>query len=276
MEIKGSTALVTGANRSLDEPNRPTRPPIVHWEDKPRVELGPLSAESPMNDMESSIWQSLHAFAEKTMRPVGRVLDRMQSREQLEQASPYWEFFSRFKELGISVAQLMDMELAARARLLCIANEEFGWGDGGLAIVIGATMLPHVMMHYFGKQDLTRRFPEGVPGCWAITEPDHGTDSLDPTKQIFHPQGSYGRPICVATLRGDTVVLDGQKSAWCSNAPAAQICVLYCAADRGQGAGPENGICIIVPLDAPAFRKARSYPSSDSGLCLKGRSSSRM
>ena len=55
-----------------------------------------------------------------------------------------------------SVAQLMDMEPAARARLLCIANEEFGWGDGGLAIVIGATMLPHVMMHYFGKQDLIR------------------------------------------------------------------------------------------------------------------------
>jgi len=56
---------------SLDEPNLPTRPPIFHWEDKPRVKLGPLGAESPMNDMESSIWQSLHAFAEKTMRPVG-------------------------------------------------------------------------------------------------------------------------------------------------------------------------------------------------------------
>lgn len=237
--------------------NSEEQPEVFGWEASPRIQLGPLGAESALNEMEQAMWESLHAFAANVMRPIGQKLDRMPATKMLDSDSPYWEFFSKFKELGLSVGDLMEMPAVDRSRILCLANEEFGWGDGGLAIAIGATMIPHVLMHTFGRRDLIERFPEGVPGCWAITEPDHGTDSLDPNKQIFHEKGNYGRPNCVAKISGNKVIINGQKSAWCSNAPASDICILYTAADNGQGADPENGMCIIVPLDAPGISKGK-------------------
>lgn len=234
-----------------------SRPAILDWPEKPRVILGQLGAEPPFGETEVAIRDAVHSFAEKVMRPAGKALDRMDPNRQLDQGSPYWTFMQGFGALGLSVAQLMAMEPGLRASVLTIVNEELGWGDGGLSIVLGATMLPHVMMHYFGREDLIKRFPEGQPGCWSITEPDHGTDTLDPNKQIFHANGQYGKPNCVATIKGDTVVLKGQKSAWCSNGPAAELCILYVAADTGAGPDPERGACLIVPLNAPGVSKGK-------------------
>jgi alkylation response protein AidB-like acyl-CoA dehydrogenase len=233
------------------------RPEILNWRTNPRMPLGPLGAET-LDGEHQAMWESLHAFAEKVMRPIGQKLDRITPDQQLLPESPYWEFMREFGSLGMSIGGLQDMPAAERASLLVMANEEFGWGDGGLSIVLGATMLPHVMMHAFGRADLIARYPEGVPGCWAITEPEHGTDMLDPNGQIFADQGKYGRPNCVATIKGDTVVINGQKAAWVSNAPAAEICVLYVAADTGNGPDPRNGACIIVPLDAPGVKKGKT------------------
>lgn len=234
------------------------RPAIHSWDADPRMPLGTLGAEAPMSEEHSAIHEALNGFAKRVMRPIGQKLDRMDPTDQLKPESPYWEFMRGFGELGLSVADIMGMPAVERASLLCLANEEFGYGDGGLAIVLGATMLPHVMMHHFGRTDLIERYPEGTPGCWAITEPDHGTDMLDPDRKIFAPQGRYGRPNCVATIKGDTVVLNGQKSAWCSNAPAADLCVLYVAADTGGGADPVKGACVIVPMDAPGVTKGKT------------------
>ncbi|WP_084733316.1 acyl-CoA dehydrogenase family protein [Sphingobium chungbukense] len=233
------------------------RPRILDWPADPRAVMTAWGAESLLTEEQEAIRDVLNGFARRVMRPLGQKLDRIDPGEQLAPGSPYWSFMKEFATLGISVADLMAMPEAERAVLLCIANEEFGYGDGGLAIVLGATMLPHVMMHMFGRSDLIAKYPEGVPGCWAITEPDHGTDMLDPNGAIFAPNAKYGRPNCVAKFEADRIVLQGQKAAWCSNAPAAEICVLYVAADTGNGADPRNGACIIVPLDAPGVTKGR-------------------
>jgi acyl-CoA dehydrogenase len=135
--------------------------------------------------------------------------------------------------------------------------EECGWGDAGLSIVIGACSLPSLMARVFNRKFLIDRFPESLRGCWAITEPDHGSDSLDVSGQIFNPQGVYGRPNCVATLKGDKIVINGQKSAWVSNAPAAEVCVLYCAADTGSGPDTRRGMVVLVPLNAPGVSKGK-------------------
>tara|TARA_R110001606_G_scaffold47570_1_gene121184 strand:- start:5860 stop:7155 length:1296 start_codon:yes stop_codon:yes gene_type:complete len=232
--------------------------PIHGWAETPKAKLGAWGAEAPLDSTIEAMRDSLHQFAERVMRPVGIALDRMDVQDQLKPESPYWTFFEKFKELGLSVADLMAMPAEERSLLLCIANEEFGWGDGGLSIVLGATMLPHVMMHYFGRQDLIEQYPEGIPGCWSITEPDHGTDMLDPSGQLQHASGRYGRPNCVARIYDDKVVITGQKSAWCSNGPAADICILYVAADLGDGPDPGRGACLIVPLDAPGVSKGKT------------------
>jgi alkylation response protein AidB-like acyl-CoA dehydrogenase len=135
--------------------------------------------------------------------------------------------------------------------------EEFGWGDSGLSVTIGACQLPPLLALMFGKQYLLERYPVDLIGCWAITEPDHGSDALDPAGQIFHPQGTYGKPNCVAKIDGAQVILNGQKSAWVSNGPIADVCILYSAADRGNGPDPEHGVVMLVPMNANGVSRGK-------------------
>jgi alkylation response protein AidB-like acyl-CoA dehydrogenase len=173
--------------------------------------------------------------------------------------SPYWEFRRKFLELGVDVATFGAMEPADRARIMPMVFEEFGAADAGLSVTIGACQLPNALAYAFGNQWLVERFPNDRIGCWSITEPDHGSDSLDPSRQIFHARGEYGKPNCVVKVGQDgTLVINGQKSAWCSNGPIAEVCVLCCAADWGGGVDSRNGVIVYVPLDAPGVSRGKS------------------
>jgi alkylation response protein AidB-like acyl-CoA dehydrogenase len=171
--------------------------------------------------------------------------------------SPIWPFYEKFAELGFTVDMLVEMEPAQRAKANCLFYEELGWGDSGLAISIGASTLPRYMARMFGNDFLAELCPEGKLGCWGITEPDHGSDTLDPNGQAMHAAGDYGRPNCIATLKSDTIVINGQKSAWVSNGVIGEVCVLYCAADSGAGPDKENGAVIIVPCDTKGVSKGQ-------------------
>lgn len=83
----------------------------------------------------------------------------------------------------------------------------------------------------------------------------HGSDQLDPGRQIFHAEGDYGRPDCVAKLSDESVVINGRKADWISNGTIAQVCILYCAADTGSGPDPERGCAVIVPMDTPGVSR---------------------
>ncbi len=228
------------------------------WPPQPLVKLGMTGAEPPLSQIELAFQETVHSFAEKVMRPTGQKLDRLSPEQVMAKDSPYWAFRERYLQLDINPVTLGALPPHELARTLPIIMEEFGWGDAGLSITIGACQLPPLLALIFGKQYLLERYPVNKIGCWAITEPDHGSDSLDPGRQIFHPEGQYGRPNCVATLRGDKVVLNGQKSAWVSNGPIAEVCVLYSSADRGNGADPQHGVVMIVPMDAKGVRRGKS------------------
>jgi len=143
-----------------------------------------------------------------------------------------------------------------RGRLIPIVWEELGWGDGGLTISIGAGAIPWIVLHAMGRTDLLEKYPEGTRiGCWGITEPDHGTDTLDAGRQLAYPGTAYGKPNCVARPDGDEIVINGQKAAWISNGPIADLCVLYCAWDDGET--PEQFCTLLVPLDRPGFSRGK-------------------
>lgn len=99
-------------------------------------------------------------------------------------------------------------------------------------------------------------FCDGKLGCWGITEPDHGSDSLDAGGSIAAPDGNYGRPNCVARIKGDKIVVDGQKSAWVSAGTMAQVCALYCHAEENGKTRP--CIALIVPLELPGVSKGKA------------------
>lgn len=215
------------------------------------AKLGSLGAEPPLSETAAMILESLERYAAEVMRPVGADLDRMTPDEVIAPGSPYWDARRKFVELGFGVEALLGFEPEERGKMMCLLFETMGWGDSGLAISFGAGMLPQYMCAVLGRDDLLQQYPDAVLGCWGITEPDHGSDMLDPNRMIFHPQGQYGRPNCAARIDGDEVVVNGQKSAWVSNGTIAEVCVLYCATDTGSGFDAQRGCVVIVPMDAP-------------------------
>src|SRR5258706_181323 len=104
--------------------------------------LGPLGAEPEFSESARMVQETVHRFAEDVMRPVGIKLDRMTPEEVIAPGSPYWDALRQFKELGFGVDGLLALEPAERATTMCILFEELGWGDVGLAIVLGVTLLP--------------------------------------------------------------------------------------------------------------------------------------
>lgn len=219
--------------------------------------LGPLGAEPPLFETAAMFQDSLHRYAAEVMRPIGTALDRMSPEAVAAAASPYWEARRKFVDLGFGVETLLSFEPEERAKMMAILFEELGWGDAGLAISFGAGMLPMYMCAALGRSDLLARYPDSRLGCWGITEPDHGSDTLDPNRGIFHPDGQYGRPNCIATFKGDEVIVNGQKSAWVSNGTIADVCILYCAADTGSGPDTRWGCVLIVPMDAKGVSRGK-------------------
>lgn len=220
-------------------------------------QLGPMGAEPQLPEMVRLFQDSLHKFSSDYLRPIGQKLDRMTPEEVIAPGSPYWEARAKFVELGVSLEAMGELPIAEQAKMFCILFEELGWGDAGLAISFGAGVLPAYLSLIFGNDYLRSLAPDDVLGCWAITEPDHGSDMLDPNRAIFHPQGSYGRPNCVATIRGDEVILNGQKAAWVSNGSIARVCILYCAADVGNGPDTQKGCCLVLPLDLKGISRGK-------------------
>jgi acyl-CoA dehydrogenase len=219
--------------------------------------LGPLGAEPEFSDTEQAVHESVHRYAEEVLRPVGIKLDRMTPEKVIAADSPYWEARKKFLDLGFSVEALFGFEPAERAKTMCILFEELGWGDSGFAISFGAGLLPALMSTVLGNTFLAKCTPDSKLGCWAITEPDHGSDMLDANRVTFHTQGNYGHPNCIATLRGDEVIINGQKSAWVTNGTIAEVCILYCAADSGSGPDTRRGCTMIVPLDAKGVSRGK-------------------
>jgi alkylation response protein AidB-like acyl-CoA dehydrogenase len=181
----------------------------------------------------------------------------MSAEEVIVPGSPYWDLRRKYLDLGINMETLASFSPEDFSVAFPLIFEELGYGDAGLAISMGAAILPMYLAAKFDNRFLLERFPDTLIGCWGITEPDHGSDSLDPNKQILDARGQYGRPNCVATIRGNTVIVNGQKSAWVSNGPIAEVCILYCAADTGNGPDPHNGCVLVLPMDAPGVSRGK-------------------
>lgn len=231
--------------------------PIYSWPAVPKKKIGEFGIEPPLGDVQREFQQTMRRFAVEVVRPIGQKLDRMSAVDIIADGSPFWDFHKQYNDLGIELGMLASMEPAERSQMFCILFEELGYGDSGMAISVGAGMLPQYLSLLFGNQFLIERFPETMLGCWAITEPDHGSDTLDPSGNLRHPGASYGRPNTVAKFYDDRIVINGQKAAWVSNGTCAEVCILYCAADMGDGPSYENGCVLVMPLDLPGISRGK-------------------
>ena len=135
-----------------------------------------------LSDEERAVQETVPRFAEEVMRPAGAELDAMADpQDVIAEGSVLWEVFEKHRALGLDEVTAPDGDLTPRqqARLRCIIGEEQGWGDSGLAIGFGVAGFPRMMAQMSGKPELIVRFGAAdCIGCWAGTEPDHGSDII--------------------------------------------------------------------------------------------------
>jgi acyl-CoA dehydrogenase len=216
-----------------------------------------IDYEVELTEGERAVRETVHRFAEEVMRPAGAELDAMvDPQDVIAKDSILWEVFRKHRALGLADLTVPNSDLtpAQQARLRRIVSEELGWGDSGLAISFGVAGFPRMMAQMSGKPELIERFSaEDCIGCWAGTEPDHGSDLIYYMNRPGVEQP--GRPNCIARKDGDSFVLSGQKSAWVSNGTIAKAAAMFCAVDMGDGKRADAGF--LVPLDVPGVSKGR-------------------
>lgn len=205
--------------------------------------------------------REVERFAREVLRPAGIALDRFADPEDvIAKGSVLWDVFKDFRALDLHVLQIPKalggmadgLDPMAAIRI----TELLGYGDAGLTISLGVAALPFNYAAMFPipeMQQLARDFCEDkegrLIGCWAITEPDHGTDwTLGGNK----PKSG---PSVTAVLKGDEYIINGEKSAWVSNGTIATHALLHVSLQPERGM--EGQGLAIIPLDLPGISRGK-------------------
>ncbi|CAB1059423.1 Acyl-CoA dehydrogenase [Olavius sp. associated proteobacterium Delta 1] len=224
-----------------------------------------LDIDLNLSKEDIAIQREAHEFAKGVMRPAAEELGRLTPEKQIADDSPLWDFLKQAYQLGyhavIFPEEVGGMGLTPLQQ--AIVMEEMGWGSNGLCIQLGAagahalgglmSMNPELL------EEFTIPFCNckdgSIRGCWAVTEPDHGSDTLGFGESFF--DSPEIRPNCRAILDGNEWVISGQKSAWVSGAPVANHCLVHLQIDPDRGFA---GIgAAIVPLDIPGCSKGKPH-----------------
>ncbi len=198
---------------------------------------------------EKEILEAVHNFANTVMRPTGIELDKYSDPNQvIAPDSPLWNVFQKYQELGVDMFELSSTGLPPSkvALLSSMISEELGWGDSGLAISLEVSIFPRALAMLSGNSELIEQFGSAKQiGCWAITEPDHGSDVIYFGDKL---NNMPGKPNCIAKKTGDYLEINGQKAAWVSNGTIAKNAALFCAVDMGEGIAGLGGILVDLTL----------------------------
>jgi len=207
-----------------------------------------------LSDTERAVRDTLQKFALEVLRPAGVELDSLSGEDVIAKNSILWDVFSKYRELGVEALSADEtLTPVERARLGAISSEMMGWGDSGLAISLSVSSMPSAMVAMTGKQDLQEVFSADKFGCWAVTEPGHGSDMVDYANSAGNNENRRGN--CVAKKDGDNFVINGQKAAWVSNGTFAQTAALFTAYEDDEGV--QGGGVFLVPLDADGVSKGK-------------------
>ncbi len=209
--------------------------------------------------------EQVHRFAAEVCRPASIELDRLDPEAVIARDSIMWDVFKKAYEQGYHTrslpAEFGGVDLGPVGNH--IVAEELGWGSADFAIALGVTSFPFQFAS-LQLQDRPRLLEEVVKpfaedregkyiGCWAITEPQHGSDTLMVGTEFYRdPNVWWG---LTAKLDGDEWVLNGQKSAWVSNGTIATHALAFLGIEREKGMG--GGGVALVPLDLPGVTKGK-------------------
>ena len=213
-----------------------------------------------------SVKEAVHRFAKDVLRPASVAIDRISDpRETIALDSPLRKVFKQAYQLGYHVAGFPQEVggMGLRGLGMHVMLEEMSWGAVDLAISLLAASFPFSAAAASGNPELYEKFVKpyvadregGLIGCWAISEPAHGSDELGVTADhFFDPEI---RAQVFARQENDYFVVNGQKAAWVSNGTIATHALTYLNLDRRIGLG--GGGIAFVPLDLPGVSKGRAF-----------------
>lgn len=227
--------------------------------------MGYVDLDFDLTDDQRSARDMARRFAVEVMRPRGITLDRLADpQDVIDKGSVLWDVFRTYRELGLHKRTLpkaiggLAGDLDPMSNFLI--NEQLGYGDGGLAISLGAAGSPFAYAAMSEDpeirgwaEDYVNDMSAEIVGCWAITEPDHGSDWVNAGEQaLARPQFA---PQVKAVKKGKEYILNGQKSAWVSNGTIATHASLHVSLDPNLGM-QGTSVCIL-PLDLPGISKGK-------------------
>ncbi len=222
-----------------------------------------LDLNLEITDEQMALKEAAHKFAKEVLRPASLELDKLEDPEEVIKSPVFWNAMKKGYELGYHSIFIPDIwgGLGLEPLEVHIVLEELAWGSIDFAVGIAVACFPA----FFGAMLPDDKIAEEILypfcnnkdatfiGCWAITEPDHGTDTICPGTSEFQDPKITGQ--VTARLDGDVYVLNGQKASWVSNGTIATHALLYCNIDPSMGMAG-GGIC-IAPLNLPGVSKGK-------------------
>ena len=126
---------------------------------------------------------------------------------------------------------------------MVLLTEEIARVHSSVRVHVNTQLAPAVTLARFGSEAQRRRWIPGLVdashiGCFAITEPDAGSDVVSMSTR--------------AERTGEGYVLKGTKT-WISNAPIADVALVYAVTDRE--AGHRGLSAFMVELDQAGVRR---------------------
>jgi len=214
-----------------------------------------------LTDEQKAMRDMVKKFGTDVMRPAGIGLDKLHDpADVIAEGSVLWDVFKKHRELGLHKMGIpkalggMQEEVDPMSRLLI--GEEMGYADAGLTISLGVSNMPFDMAALFPNpefQNLAQEYCEDTEGkmigCWAITEPDHGSD------WVIGGDDPRCGPSVRGVLKGDEYIVNGEKSAWVSNGTIATHAVFHVGLDPSKGMQGQG--LAMIPLDLPGISRGK-------------------
>lgn len=225
--------------------------------------MATLELDSKITGRLKDLQESAAEFGRNVVRPAGIALDRLRSPlEVIAEKSVLWDVFRGFRERGLHKAMIPKAYGGTMGDMpplsVPLVNEQMGYADGGLAVSLLVSGMPFALSILSAdkgvrnwSQEYVRDTKSEMIGCWAITEPDHGTDwVMGTSREGCNPKLAPG---LTAVLKGDEYIVNGWKSAWVSNGTVATHAVLHVGLDSSLGVHG-SGIA-LCPLDLPGVSR---------------------
>lgn len=227
--------------------------------------MGYLELDSNLSSEAKAMAETARKFGMEVMRPAGIELDKLADpQDVIAKDSVLWDVQRQYRELGFHRAAFSkevggmreDMDAGSGS----LVSEAFGYADPGLAISLGVSAFPFMLASMTQDPELMGWVKDfcnddkaEMIGCWAITEPDRGSDWI--LAALPHACDPKLAPTVRAELKGDEYILNGRKAAWVSNGTIATHAALHVCLDPDKGMHG-SGLAVI-DLDRPGISRAK-------------------